>query len=792
MTVRRYASIFILGFVAFMSVMAWFAQRFEIDASAETLLVKGNPLFETAQRSKFRYQPSEFILIAFEPDGDGPLFSNENLTTLMQLGEQIEALDRVKATRSIANVPVFTMLESMSVDIDPNDITWEGNGYSASAMARNLRNHPLYEGLLFNEAMTALSLQVVFTQDDRQLALDKQIFELETGDQLSETQRQVLARAKAEKSQLDKKLEATRIDEIEQIRKIVSGFSDRGAFFLGGNNLLAFELISIIKSDLVVFGLAILVIVSILLFYFFRAFRWLVVPLVCCACSVVTTIGLLGALGLKVTVISTNVIALQIILALAIIIHLIVQYQELLRAGQFDSETDLVLETVKQKFKPCFYAALTTAIGFGSLIFSGVQPIISFGWMMVVAMFVTLVVSLLLFPAILLTFFHNQPKVRHHPRIAKALGWMASVSNNKGKLVAVVSAIALAVGLAGCLRLSAETSFLNYFSESTDVHRELSFIDKQFGGSTPFDVLYSVPEKEQKQDLLLTAEAVQTLTSIHKMLDDQEAVGNVTSIADFTRIAKTVMAKPLTEYELTALYKTLDPELRKDLFGDYYAQGINQTRISTRIADTTEGLNREAFIDDLRHNMADLGVSEEDYEFTNLFVLYQDILARLVDSQLKTLMVVYAAIAIVLLVVFGSLKVALICLVPNVIATAMIMGLMGWAGIPLDLMTLTIAAVAMGISVDDTIHFTHRYLERLEIPRGEPIQETFLSVGYALVYTTIVIAAGFSALMFSNFVPSVLFGLLTCIAMLLALATDLSVLPVLLKRFVPRKSQNTG
>lgn len=789
MTVRRYAFIFIVGFVAFMSAMAWFAQRFEIDASAETLLVKGNPLFETAQRSKFRYQPSEFILIAFKPDGEGPLFSGENLTTLVQLSDQIETLDRVKATRSIANVPIFSMLESMSVDIDPNEITWETNRYSANAMARNLRNHPLYEGLLFNEAMTAVSLQVVFKQDGRQLELDKQIFELETEDHLSEAQRRDLGRAKTEKSRLDKKLEATRIDEIEQIREIVAGFSDKGEFYLGGNNLLAFELINIIKSDLVVFGLAILVIVSILLFYFFRAFRWLVIPLVCCACSVVTTIGLLGALGLKVTVISTNVIALQIILALAIIIHLIVQYQELLAEGQYDSETDLVLKAVKLKFKPCVYAGLTTSIGFGSLIFSGVQPVISFGWMMVVAMFVTLVVSLLLFPALLLVFFHDEPDVKHHPRIATVLAWLASISKNQGKLVVAVSAIALAVGVAGCLRLSAETSFLNYFSESTDVHRELSFIDQQFGGSTPFDVLYNVPEKEQEQDLLLTAEAVQSLTSIHNMLNDQEAIGNVTSIADFTRIAKTVMGKPLTEYELTALYKTLDPQLRQDLFGDYYAQGVHQTRISTRIADTTEGLNREAFINELRQNMADLGVSEEDYEFTNLFVLYQDILARLVDSQLKTIIIVYAAIAIVLLAVFKSLKVALICLVPNAIATALIMGLMGWAGIPLDLMTLTIAAVAMGISVDDTIHFTHRYLERSAMPNGEPIEDTFLSVGYALVYTTIVIAVGFSALMFSNFVPSVLFGLLTCVAMVLALATDLSVLPVLLKRFVAQKSQ---
>jgi uncharacterized protein len=214
-----------------------------------------------------------------------------------------------------------------------------------------------------------------------------------------------------------------------------------------------------------------------------------------------------------------------------------------------------------------------------------------------------------------------------------------------------------------------------------------------------------------------------------------------------------------------------------------------QLRIATRIQDSTPGLDRELLLTQLKQDLATVGLSAEDYSLTNLFVLYQDILSRLIDSQINTLGLVYLALALVLLLIFRSVKIALIALVPNVFTTLGIIGLIGWLGIPLDLMTITIAAIAMGIAIDDTIHFTHHYLQA---PANSALQDAFEHTGLAMLFTSSVIAAGFAIFGFSSFLPSVYFGLLTAAAMLMALVADLTILPALLHRFAPVKQHATA
>lgn len=777
-------------FMLLLGALGWQARKFEIDASADTLLVKDDRNYLLSQQASQRYEPEEFILVAFKPSEFG-IFTEETRAIIKKLSTDIEKLERVKSVRSLLNMPIFIGIDSISADIKPEQLTWEARGLSSLEMEKILANHPLYEGLLVNEQQTALAMQIVFTTPEQAAALRDEIIDFESimlERELTAEEEEQLEVLKQQQDEIDKTLDKKRSQEIEQIRQLVSQYSDQGEFYLGGNNLLAHQLIEIIRSDLVVFGAAIVLVVALVLFLLFRRWHWVVVPLAVCAASVVMTLGLLGLFGLKVTVISANVVALQIILTLAVVIHLIVQYQELVKEGAQQDQQSLAWETVKRKFKPCFYAGLTTAIGFGSLIFSGVQPVISFGWMMVLAMMVTLVTSLVLFPALLITVVPYTGSVKQHPHIQKLMSACAgSVNSHPGKFV-ILAATILFAGIAGCFRLTAENSFLNYFSDSTDVYRELSFIDQEFGGSTPLDLLYRIPAEQTKPDLIITAEAIQTLQKIQNALADKQAIGNITSVVDFARIARVVTGKPLVEYELTALYHTLEKDLRADLFSNYFSLEDQEIRISMRIQDATEGLDRAELMASIHRDMAELGIAEQDYQLTNLFVLYQDILARLVNSQFVTLAIVYAAMTLVLLVIFRSLSIALICLVPNLVTTAAIMGGMGLAGIPLDLMTITIAAVAMGISVDDTIHFVHRYRESSG-EAGEAVRSSMLSVGYAMVYTTVIIVIGFSSLIFSDFVPSVLFGVLTGITMLVALLMDLTILPVLLRRFVRTRAK---
>ena len=774
-------------FIFLISTLAWQAKYFEIDASADTLLVDNNKHYILSQLADQRYGSEEFILIAFKPNNTA-LFSASNLNTLVDIADKIEQLPRVKQVNSIANMPIFSAADNVSADVA--NLTWEKQKFDEQTLSLSLKKHPLYEGLLINQAQTALSLQVVFNSQADIEAVNNDIIAIKQhllNRDLTKRELNSLAQLKKQQQNLNKQLEQTRINEIEKIRTILAPYKKVGSFYLGGNNLLSYELIQIIQSDLVLFGSLIFIVIIMLLWFLFRQLSWVLLPIVCCATSVVMTVGLLAALNFKVTVISANVFALQIILSLAMIIHLIVHYQELVLKHSHWSHQQLVLATIKEKIKPCFYAGLTTTIGFGSLIFSGVQPVISFGWMMVVAMLVSFIVSLVFFPALLLAIFNKQAFVKQHKKIENGMSATASFVKARPKSIIFTSLLLTLIGILGCFNLSAENSFLNYFSESTDVRKELSFIDQEFGGSTPFDLLLDIPDEQIKSGLVISASTVQTITAIQNMLAKQQAIGAITSIADFTKIAQVVNAKPLTEYELTALYKSLDTELQQALFGAYFSEKKQQIRISMRVQDSTQDLNRADLLAKIHQELANIGIPKQQYTLTGLFILYQDVLSRLVDSQVLTILIVYAAMAVTLMMIFSSIKVAWIALVPNIITTSVIMGILGIFAIPLDLMTITIAAVAMGISMDDTIHYIHRYLAELKRePNNEKawVKRTNLSVGYALIYTTTVIVIGFGSLVFSNFVPSMLFGLLTSIAMVVALLTDITTLPVLLKKYL--------
>lgn len=774
-------------FIFLISTLAWQAKYFEIDASADTLLVDNNKHYILSQLADQRYGSEEFILIAFKPNNTA-LFSASNLNTLVDIADKIEQLPRVKQVNSIANMPIFSAADNVSADVA--NLTWEKQKFDEQTLSLSLKKHPLYEGLLINQAQTALSLQVVFNSQADIEAVNNDIIAIKQhllNRDLTKRELNSLAQLKKQQQNINKQLEQTRINEIEKIRTILAPYKKVGSFYLGGNNLLSYELIQIIQSDLVLFGSLIFIVIIMLLWFLFRQLSWVLLPIVCCATSVVMTVGLLAALNFKVTVISANVFALQIILSLAMIIHLIVHYQELVLKHSHWSHQQLVLATIKEKIKPCFYAGLTTTIGFGSLIFSGVQPVISFGWMMVVAMLVSFIVSLVFFPALLLAIFNKQAFVKQHKKIENGMSATASFVKARPKSIIFTSLLLTLIGILGCFNLSAENSFLNYFSESTDVRKELSFIDQEFGGSTPFDLLLDIPDEQIKSGLVISASTVQTITAIQNMLAKQQAIGAITSIADFTKIAQVVNAKPLTEYELTALYKSLDTELQQALFGAYFSEKKQQIRISMRVQDSTQDLNRADLLVKIHQELANIGIPKQQYTLTGLFILYQDVLSRLVDSQVLTILIVYAAMAVTLMIIFSSIKVAWIALVPNIITTSVIMGILGIFAIPLDLMTITIAAVAMGISMDDTIHYIHRYLAELKRePNNEKawVKRTNLSVGYALIYTTTVIVIGFGSLVFSNFVPSMLFGLLTSIAMVVALLTDITTLPVLLKKYL--------
>lgn len=775
-------------FILAAALLGWQVRHFQIDASAETLLIRDNEHYIRTRIMSERFAPQEFLLIAYEPR-DEPLFSRQTFTNLRSLTESLRGLERVESVRSMLNVPLLSLMGDGLDFEDVQSLTLEQQDVEAQRLKAIFSGHPLYEDLLVNEDQTATALQVLFRSDDALNEIESEITAIQRQTlegELDDDERARLEALQARAEPLEQALTETRSQEIEAIRGMVADYEDDARIYLGGAHVLGYQLIEIIRNDLFLFGSIIAGVICVVLFALFGGIRWVLTPVVCCGLSVLMTMGLFGMLGLETTVVSSSFIALQLILTLAIVVHLIVQYREYSVAEPDWAQPRLIQQAFLRKVTPSFYAGLTTSVGFASLLFTGIQPVISFGWMMIIAMAVSICVSLILFPALMALFPRERDSSER--RAAKAvLRGFDGLARRAPGTVLIASAGALLLTGAGLFLLDVENSFIDYFSESTDVHRELTFIDRELGGSTPLDLVMDVPDAPQEAGgPVLAAETVQRLQRVQAVMEEQEGMGKVLSIVNFTELAREINdGQPLTEYELTAIYRTLSEDLREDLVGSFFAPEHSQIRISGRVQDTTDGLNRAQLIEDLRNGVEALGIERDAYHLTNLFVLYQDILQRLFRSQVLALGIVYVALTLTFFAVFRSLRVALVAIAPNILSTVALLGIMGWLQVPLNLMTITIASIAMGIAVDDTIHYTHRYLE--EVGQGsssDAIQRSTFSVGHAILYTTLIVMVGFSQLGFSDFIPSVQFGLLASLAMALALLWNLTLLPVLLGKFV--------
>lgn len=777
----------LLFFTAFSILAGYYSTQFKIDASAETLLVKNNKLFIQTQVANQQFSPEEFILLAYKPH-EHKLLSQRTFEDLTKLRKELLKISRVKSVTSILTVPLLDSDTSLITN-DVAELTWNEQQYSPQKMGDLLDDHPIFTDLLINSDQTSTALQIVFESNPELAEIESEILALQRitlERDLSDDEVVQIAQLRAEADPIKQSLVELRKKEIEQIQAIANSISD-ATLYMGGSYVVGYHLVNIIQSDLMVFGSAITLIIILLLALIYRTVRWVIFPIVICAISVLLTMGLFGFLDLRTTVISANFIALQLILTLAVMIHLIGAYRAAAaKLNQADAR-DIVVAMLNKKLAPCFYATLTTSVGFGSLIFAGIQPVVDFGTMMLLAMLITMSVSLLLFPA-MLAFLGRARTSSENKGIQSLLSKLASLSNDHPiKTTISVGAVFIFLSL-GVSQLTVENSFIHYFDDETQIFKELSFIDQEFGGSTPLDIIVDIPDSQDKQDLIITADAINKLHLVHATVDAFPATGSVTSVINFTTLAKRINdGKPLTEYELDVVYSMLDDKVADQLLGAYLDEGSSRYRIAARIQDTNEELNRSEFMIDLRKDLIAVGLTPEQFQLTNLFVLYQDILSRLVDSQVTTLGIVYLALLIVLLFIFKSLKIALIALVPNILTTLGIVGVIGWLGIPLDLMTITIAAIAMGIAMDDTIHFVDNVISTSS---SSTLEDAFMESGLAIIYTSLVIAVGFSLFVFSDFLPSVYFGVLTATAMMFALLTDLTILPALLKRFVLLEEPN--
>jgi len=795
---------------------AWHARDFRLDASADSLLLEDDPDLEFSREINRRYGIRDSVTVAYTPDGE--LFSRIELDRLAALRDELLAVEQVQSVDSILNVPVFgdTPLTGISENYltllnAETDLEAAREEITASPVFRNAVLSPDGEtaGLLVSFYVDETSRELLFTRSELRSKRRAGILTQEEAAELS--------RVEAEYDEYSVLAADRQHETIGTIRGILDRYRDGATIYLGGAPMIADDLVTFVRGDLSSFSFAVLILIVVALGLIFRKPRFVAMPLACCAVAGIIMVGTLGMMDWRVTVVSSNFISLLLIITISLTVHLMVRYRELRATRHYSDHDKLLRHAVLSMYRPCLYTALTTAVAFGSLLVSGILPIINFGWMMMMGVATAMLVAFTLFPAIMSILKADESKLSSDLKLNLTSALAKLTDHLRGKVLVIYALIAL-VSVVGLSRLRVENSFIDYFREDTEIYQGMSLFDEKLGGTLSFDVIVDLPDTETAFDedsddgfddgfgfgdepetdedsYWFTAAKMDQVKAIHEYLDNDPQTGKVLSFGAVIQLAEKLNGnQPIDGLLWALLYSRIPETLRETVLNPFVSIDDNQLRFNVRVIESAADLNRNELLQRIETGIEEsFGFEDEQVRLTGILVMYNNVLQSLFQSQILTLGVVLLAIMLMFMTLFRSLKIAIICIIPNIIAAGFVLGLMGWLNIPLDIMTITIAAISVGIGVDNTIHYMHRF--RREFPRLANYRETMFfchnSIGRAMYFTSMTIVAGFSILALSNFIPTIVFGLLTSVAMLVALTGSLTLLPQLLITFKPLGPENS-
>ncbi|MGD8569690.1 MAG: MMPL family transporter [Gammaproteobacteria bacterium] len=800
--------------------LALFIDRFRLDASADSLVLEHDKDLKYYRSIRARYGSDDFLIVTYNPRGE--LFSDHSLKELRKLQDDLLQLKRVKSVTSILNVPLIDSPRVTLSELRRHVRTLETPDTDKQLAKKEFLTSPLYSDLILSDDGETTALQVNFKRDEKyQELLSKRnaLREQQLSDALTEQQQRKLEQVETEFKHYSASLTEQERADIAAVRNILDRYRDDATIYLGGIPMIVADMIRFISHDIEVFGVGVLCFLILLLGFSFKKPRWVLIPMLICFTAGVAMVGYLGLVEWPVTVVSSNFISLMLIITLSLTIHLIVRYQELQTQNSDMPQPTLIRESIRTKAVPSFYTAITTMVAFGSLLVSGIRPVIDFGWMMVYGVAIALVLAFMIFPATLKFLKPGEPTVRRLDISGGITRFFARLVQRYTYPTFAVYLVLLAISIYGVTQLSVENRFIDYFKDTTEIYQGMVTIDRKLGGTTPMDVILD-PDTDFKEMQREMAEStddagdgfdaaqsgsagisgnsywfnifqLQTVSEIQDYLESLPQTGKVLSIATTMDLLSQINGGPLDNFSLSIMYKRLPDDLRETLFDPYMAKDGNQVRFSIRIFESDPNLKRQQLLDEIRNDLVNkFDLEPQQVHITGMVVLYNNMLQSLFTSQILTIGVVFLAILIMFIVLFRSFFISILAIIPNIIAAGSVLGLMGLLGIPLDIMTITIAAITIGIAVDDTIHYIHRISEEFK-KDGDyraAVTRSHEGVGRAMFYTSIVITLGFSILVLSNFIPTIYFGLLTGVAMMVAMVANLTLLPVLLMTFKPLKA----
>ena len=805
-----------------LSFFSYHAKDFKLDASPDTLLLEDDKDLKIFRETIARYDIKEFLVVTFTPHED--LFSEGSLKRLIELREELKSLERADSVVTLLDIPLLqTSGVELSKITQENIKTLEDPGVDTERAKKEILESPVYKDLVLSADGQTTALIIYLKQDTYFSELSEkrnQLLSKKRSATLSQSEQSQLEKYMAEYEDHYAAYTKQRHQDVDKIRSIIRPYKKYAEVHLGGVPMVADDMITFISNDLVVFGFGVFIFIVATLAILFREIRWVILPLLSCFFAVLIMIGVLGFLNWKVTVISSNFISLMLILTMSMNIHLAVRYRQLCNDMSLESQIDIVSTTAKKMVRPCLYAALTTILAFSSLVFSGIRPVIDFGWMMAIGLCVTFLTSFLLFPAVLMLLKKSSSSITYK-RKSPITSRLASIAESHGGKVIILSIVLAVISVIGISKLEVENSFIDYFSRKTEIYQGMKLIDDKLGGTMPLDVILHFGEHQSNsaaddtsvgadddfleeddwagdhdpRDYWLTPYKVEKIKEVHDYLSGLPEIGKVLSLASIIRVAEELYeGKEFGGLELGVLNKKIPERIRSEIVDPYVSVDNNEARISLRIIDSLEDIRRKDLLEKISSDLSNnFGLSESRVTVAGMLVIYNNMLQSLFRSQILTLGIVLLGIAIMLLILFRSIVLSIIGIIPNLLAIGIVLGIMGLMDISLDMMTITIAAITMGIAIDNSIHYIYRFRE--ELAKNDDYAETLHlchgSVGRAILNTSITIIFGFSILVLSNFLPTVYFGIFTGLAMFIALLSVLALLPKLIIVWRPFKTHSS-
>ena len=770
----------------------YYTKDFRLDASSDTLLIDGDPDLKYLKEINERYNTKEFLVLTYTPKE--AMTSESSINNLLSLKYKIQSLEWVHSVISLLDIPLLNIRDKTLTERLQNFSTLKSEGIDKERGFNEILNSPVFRNFVISEDGKTTGIIINIKKDEK----------------LKEFE----GKSKNEIENYKDTIKKKNHKNIIQIREIIKTYNHVGKIHLGGIPMIADDMMSFIKNDIIVFGIGVLLFIIATLWFVFRKLVWIIVPISSCCFSVLIMTGLLGLLGWKVTVISSNFIALMLILTMAMNIHMSTRFLQLKKINPNLKNSEIILMTTSKMFWPIIYTVLTTICAFLSLLFSEIKPIIDFGWMMTLGLITSFIITFTLLPT-LLNFFLNEKIEIQEEKKSKITLFLGNISINNKKTIFSITLVAIILSVVGISRLEVENSFINYFNKNTEIYQGMKLIDEKLGGTTPLEVILKfsklekeIPKDKEDEDFedwgddenqndekyWFTKDKIDRIKKVHNYLDELPQIGKVLSFASIIQVATQLNDnKELGTLEMGVLYSKIPNSIKKEIVDPYISVKDNEARISVRIKDSQENLRRNELIKKINYDLENkIGLKKDEFKLAGVLILFNNLLQSLFKSQILTLGFVMMGIFIMFLILFKNLKLSIIGVIPNFIAAFFILGIIGLLGIPLDMMTITIAAITIGIAVDNSIHYIYRFKEEYNQNKNyeQTIRLCHSTVGVAILNTSITIVFGFSILVLSNFIPTIYFGIFTGIAMLLAMISVLTLLPNLILTIKPFGTNN--